>query len=58
MVRVVENVLLPCHAFRLGVISYEDALRLQNHLAQARLTGEVEDTLLILQHPTVITIGR
>jgi len=57
MVRVVENI-LPCHAFRLGVISYEKALRLQNRLAQARQMGEVEDILLVLQHPPVITIGR
>jgi lipoate-protein ligase B len=50
--------LLPCHAFRLGVIAYEDALRLQNHLAQARGSGKVEDILLLLQHPPVMTLGR
>lgn len=40
------------------MISYEDALRLQNHLALARGAGEIEDTLLLLEHPSVITIGR
>jgi lipoyl(octanoyl) transferase len=45
-------------AFRLGVIEYEDGLRLQNHLAQARGEEKVEDTLLLLQHPPVITMGR
>ncbi len=48
----------PCRAFRLGIIDYEDALRLQNRLVQARGAGEVDDILLILQHPAVITIGN
>jgi len=47
-----------CQAFRLGVIEYADALRLQNRLALARGEGKVEDTLLLLQHPPVITMGR
>ena len=47
-----------CQAFRLGVIEYEDGLRLQKHLAEARGAGKVEDTLLLLQHPPVITMGR
>jgi len=47
-----------CQAFRLGVIEYEDGLRLQKHLAEARGEGKVEDTLLLLQHPPVITMGR
>jgi lipoate-protein ligase B len=42
----------------LGVIAYEEALRLQNHLVQARGVGEVEDILLLLQHPPVMTLGR
>jgi lipoate-protein ligase B len=57
MVQVVTN-LHPCRAFRLGVIPYEDALRLQNSLAEARGNGDIEDTLLVLQHPPVITLGR
>lgn len=52
------DTLRPCQAFRLGVIEYEDALRLQNHLVQARGEGKIEDTLLLLQHPPVITMGR
>ncbi len=48
----------PCHAFRLGLVPYEDALRLQNRLVQARATDKVEDILLILQHPPVITMGK
>ena len=52
------DTLRPCQAFRLGVIDYEDGLRLQNHLAKARGEGKVEDVLLLLQHPPVITMGR
>ena len=48
----------PCHAYRLGFVPYEYALRLQNRLAEARMKGEVEDSLLILQHPPVITMGK
>ena len=52
------DTLRPCQAFRLGVIEYEDGLRLQSHLGKARGEGRVEDTLLLLQHPPVITMGR
>jgi lipoate-protein ligase B len=44
--------------FRLGVIDYEDALRLQNRLAEARREEKIGDVLLILQHPPVITMGK
>ncbi len=48
----------PCRVFRLGVIDYEDALRLQNRLAEARREEKIGDVLLILQHPPVITMGK
>jgi lipoate-protein ligase B len=48
----------PCRGYRLGVMPYEEAFRLQNRLTQARLHGEVVDTLLLLQHPPVITTGK
>lgn len=49
-----------CSAFfcRLGIIAYEEALRLQNRLVQARLAEKIKDLLLLLQHPSVITIGK
>jgi len=47
-----------CRAFRLGVIDYEDALQLQNRLAEARREEKIGDVLLILQHPPVITMGK
>jgi lipoyl(octanoyl) transferase len=48
----------PCRVFRLGVIDYEEALRLQNHLAEARKEEKIGDVLLILQHLPVITMGK
>lgn len=48
----------PCHLFRLGIVPYEDAFRLQNNLNQARFREEINDVLLFLQHPPVITVGR
>jgi lipoyl(octanoyl) transferase len=42
---------------RLGTISYEDGLILQAKLVEQRRAGEIPDTLLLLQHPPVITLG-
>jgi lipoyl(octanoyl) transferase len=42
----------------LGRIRYGDALALQERLVEARIRGEVEDTLLLLEHEPVITLGR
>ncbi len=47
-----------CRAFRLGVVDYEQALLLQNRLAEARRKNETGDLLLLLQHPPVITMGK
>ena len=47
-----------CRAFCLGMIEYEAALGLQNRLAQARSGEEIGDTILFLQHPPVITMGK
>ncbi|HWY19411.1 MAG TPA: lipoyl(octanoyl) transferase LipB [Solirubrobacteraceae bacterium] len=42
----------------LGTASYRDALALQLHIRELRLTGELPDTLLLLEHPPVYTRGR
>jgi len=54
----VEEKVLPCRVFRLGTMAYEEAFRLQLKLAEARGAGAIGDTLLILEHDPVITIGR
>lgn len=47
----------PVDVRRLGVVAYEDGLSLQARLAADRRAGLVPDTLLILQHQHVITLG-
>jgi lipoyl(octanoyl) transferase len=42
---------------RLGLITYGDALELQAELVKQRRAGEIPDTLLLLEHPHVITLG-
>jgi lipoate-protein ligase B len=43
---------------RLGVVEYAVALELQNALVAARIRDEIDDTLLLLEHPHVYTLGR
>jgi lipoyl(octanoyl) transferase len=42
---------------RLGLIDYGEALELQRQLVEERRADRVPDTLLLLQHPPVITLG-
>jgi lipoyl(octanoyl) transferase len=42
---------------RLGLVSYQDALALQRSLVEERRANRIRDTLLLLQHPPVITVG-
>jgi lipoyl(octanoyl) transferase len=42
----------------LGRIGYDEALRLQEELVQARIEGRAENILLLLEHPPVLTLGR
>jgi lipoate-protein ligase B len=46
------------HCVDLGVVEYTQALRLQENLLMRRYRGECEDTLLLLEHPPVFTLGR
>lgn len=43
---------------RLGTIAYDEAHALQVRLQQARIRKEISDTLLLLEHRPVITLGR
>jgi lipoyl(octanoyl) transferase len=47
----------PLAVRRLGRIGYEDAVALQKQLVEARRGGAIPDTLLIVEHPPVITLG-
>lgn len=47
-----------CESRYLGRTPYAEALALQQSLHEARKQNEVTDTLLLLEHPHVITLGR
>ncbi len=47
----------PLDVRRLGVVPYQDALALQRVLVEDRRADRITDTLLLLQHPPVITLG-
>jgi lipoyl(octanoyl) transferase len=42
----------------LGRVRYADVHALQERLLEARIRGEVPDTLLLLEHEPVVTLGR
>lgn len=42
----------------LGRLDYREAWQLQHELVAARATGDAPDTLLLLEHPAVLTLGR
>jgi len=43
---------------QLGRVDYATALKLQHALVDLRKAGQITDTLLLLEHPPVITLGR
>jgi lipoyl(octanoyl) transferase len=45
------------HVRRLGLVPYAEGLELQRALVEDRKAGRIPDTLLLLQHPHVVTIG-
>ena len=46
------------HLLQLGRVPYAEGLRLQAEVAAARRAGVVGDTLILLEHPPVLTLGR
>ena len=42
----------------LGIMEYGEALQIQRDLAAKRAKGEVPDSLVLVEHPHVITLGR
>ncbi|HYE66038.1 MAG TPA: hypothetical protein VD966_10670, partial [Pyrinomonadaceae bacterium] len=48
----------PLRVQRLGRLEYGAALAIQKETERAVLTGERPDTLLLLEHPHTLTLGR
>jgi lipoyl(octanoyl) transferase len=47
-----------CRVLQIGAFDYAEALYLQRELVAQRKAGEIPDTLLLLEHPHVYTLGR
>jgi len=47
-----------CLVYILGLVDYHKGLLLQERLLTLRKCGAISDVLLLLQHPSVLTIGR
>ena len=43
---------------RLGTVDYAEAHALQKGLQAQRIAGDLDDTVLLLEHPPVLTLGR
>jgi lipoyl(octanoyl) transferase len=50
--------MIPVTWHRLGRVEYADGLELQQQFQAARKADAVTDTLLLLEHPPVLTLGR
>ena len=48
----------PLHVHRLGRVPYGPTHELQKRLQAARQRGQIPDTLLLLEHDPVLTLGR
>ena len=47
-----------CNLEQLGLVDYASALQLQREKVAQRKAGAIPDTLLLLEHPHVYTLGR
>jgi len=49
---------IPWRVLNLGLAPYGEALDRQAALVEQRLQGSIPDTLILLEHPPVVTLGR
>jgi len=47
-----------CSLHQLHLVTYENGMKLQQRLVELRQREEIDDQLLLLEHPPVITLGR
>lgn len=50
--------MIPCDVRFLGRLRYGEGLRIQRELVARRIAAEIPDTLLLLEHEPVVTLGR
>jgi len=46
------------YLLNLGLVPYDEGLELQHRIVEARKAGQLDDVLVLLEHPPVITLGR
>lgn len=46
------------YLLNLGLVPYDEGLKLQHRIVAARKAGQLDDVLILLEHPPVITLGR
>jgi len=56
--RIPESEQCPLRVLDLGLVPYEEAWEIQRKLVDQRAAGTAPDTLLLLEHPPVVTRGR
>ena len=44
--------------YDLGTVEYQQAWAMQRDMLQQRIDGVIDDSLLLLEHPHVYTLGR
>lgn len=49
---------ISCQVLQLGIVDYPAAVELQERLVDERQHDQIGDTLVLLQHPPVLTLGR
>jgi lipoyl(octanoyl) transferase len=49
---------MPIHLLQLGRVSYAEGLRIQAEVVAARKAQRIGDSLILLEHPPVLTLGR
>jgi lipoyl(octanoyl) transferase len=47
----------PLHVRRFAILPYAESLALQRELVADRQAGRIDDTLLLVEHPPVLTVG-
>jgi lipoyl(octanoyl) transferase len=54
----IRNLIRNCQLYTPGIVSYETAWEWQRSLVASRRQQDLEDVLILLEHPPVYTLGQ
>ena len=57
-IKRVVNIINKLNVSYIGRLEYMAALKMQEELLEKRQNGQIEDTLILLEHPPVLTMGK